>query len=149
MPASKRLQREIDRWEQGTGESDEEYESRLYGGVTSAALQLLCASKALRWGSGEPVPDAQAHLEAMAQRHAEFFRYQPPAPPRARDPRKPLGPGVTRAVWDRDGWECQECGSHCDLTVDHITPVVLGGSDDMANLQTLCRSCNSRKGARV
>lgn len=149
MPVSKRLHSEIEQWSQRPGESDEDFESRLYAGVTSAALQLLCASKQLGWGSGEPVPDAQSHLEQVALRHAEFFSYQQPAAPRYRDPRKKLGPGVTRAVWDRDGWECRDCGSHRDLTVDHITPVVLGGSDDMDNLRTLCKSCNSRKGARV
>lgn len=54
-----------------------------------------------------------------------------------------------RAVWDRDNWECRNCGTHCDLTVDHIVPLARGGTDDLDNLQTLCRSCNSRKGASV
>lgn len=34
-----------------------------------------------------------------------------------------------------------------DLTADHITPVALGG-DPRGPLTVLCRSCNSRKGAR-
>lgn len=148
MPVSKRLQSEIDRW-RPRDESDQEYESRLYAGVTSAALQLLVTSKILGWGGGQPFPDASYHLEEMAQRHADYFRYQQPAAPRARPVRKKLGQGVVRAVWDRDGWECRECGSHRDLTVDHIHPLVLGGTDDMENLQTLCKSCNSRKEARV
>jgi HNH endonuclease len=63
--------------------------------------------------------------------------------------RKPVSRAVTRAVWDRDGWECVHCGSHRDLTVDHVIPVVLGGTDDMDNLRTLCRPCNSSKGARA
>lgn len=31
-------------------------------------------------------------------------------------------------------------------TVDHVMPVALGGTNDVSNLQLLCRSCNSRKG---
>lgn len=35
------------------------------------------------------------------------------------------------------------------LSLDHIHPYSLGGEDTLGNLQTLCRPCNSRKGARV
>lgn len=62
--------------------------------------------------------------------------------------RQPLSRGITRAVWDRDGWLCQDCGTNKNLSVDHIVPVVNGGSNDMSNLQTLCIPCNSSKGAR-
>ena len=55
---------------------------------------------------------------------------------------------ISRTVWDRDDWTCQHCGTHRDLTVDHVVPVSKGGTDDLDNLQTLCGTCNSRKGAR-
>ena len=42
---------------------------------------------------------------------------------------------------------CRWCGSDLDLTIDHIKPVVLGGTNEIENLQVLCRGCNSRKGA--
>lgn len=32
-----------------------------------------------------------------------------------------------------------------DLTVDHIIPKAVGGTDDDENLQVLCRGCNGRK----
>lgn len=54
-----------------------------------------------------------------------------------------------RRVWDRDGWQCVRCGTHKNLTVDHILPVSRGGTDELANLQTMCGSCNSSKGDRV
>lgn len=63
--------------------------------------------------------------------------------------RAKISVAVRRAVHDRDGWACLHCGSLDDLTLDHIVPWSLGGSDDPDNLQTLCRACNSRKGARV
>jgi hypothetical protein len=137
-----------DRWRQQDDESDQAYQDRMVSDTRIAALELLCATRALGWGSGDPYMDAVGNLMLAAEEYALFFRYRQPKPP-GRPARKSLGPGLMRAVWDRDGWECRHCGSHRDLTVDHITPVVLGGSDEMGNLQTLCKSCNSRKGARV
>jgi hypothetical protein len=55
---------------------------------------------------------------------------------------------IAKAVFERDGYRCVHCGTWLDLTVDHITPESKGGALDMDNLQTLCGSCNSRKGAR-
>ena len=48
-------------------------------------------------------------------------------------------------VWERDGHACQCCGSKRFLSVDHITPLSAGGSDDWDNLQTLCGGCNVSK----
>jgi hypothetical protein len=56
---------------------------------------------------------------------------------------------VRGKVYARDGFACRFCGSTKDLSIDHIHPWSLGGSDEIYNLQTLCRPCNSRKGARV
>ncbi|OKI16598.1 hypothetical protein A6A07_11360 [Streptomyces sp. CB03911] len=56
-------------------------------------------------------------------------------------------PAATRAaVRDRDGHRCVSCGAVDDLTLDHIYPWSLGGSDTVDNLRVLCRPCNSRKG---
>lgn len=56
---------------------------------------------------------------------------------------------VREMVYRRDGYRCVECDSPNQLTCDHKTPWSHGGSDDPSNLQTMCQSCNSRKGARV
>ena len=63
--------------------------------------------------------------------------------------RKPI-PGKTRlAVFERDAYRCVICQSWQDLTIDHIHPVAHGGNNHIDNLQTMCRRCNSAKGARV
>lgn len=54
-----------------------------------------------------------------------------------------------RRIYERDGNACLRCDATEDLTLDHIYPWSLGGPDTDENLRTLCRSCNSSKGARV
>lgn len=63
--------------------------------------------------------------------------------------RSPIPTRVRRDVYFRDWHRCVTCGSGEELTLDHIIPWSKNGSDDLGNLQTMCRSCNSRKGARV
>ena len=50
----------------------------------------------------------------------------------------------------RDNHACRYCGRaapEVPLTVDHIVPVALGGSDDPGNLVAACKDCNSGKSA--
>lgn len=65
--------------------------------------------------------------------------------------RNGVSPKVRFEVLKRDRFTCQYCGitaiDHL-LHVDHVKPVVEGGSDDPLNLVTSCRDCNLGKGAR-
>ncbi len=55
---------------------------------------------------------------------------------------------LRRAILERDGWRCRECGAYGN-EVDHIRPLHKGGDPwDSDNLQTLCRSCHIAKTAR-
>lgn len=65
------------------------------------------------------------------------------------DYRKKISNSLRHRVYDRDGWQCLRCGAVSNLSLDHIQPWILGGDDTYENLQTLCRPCNSSKGASV
>lgn len=49
-----------------------------------------------------------------------------------------------RAVFVRDGFECQYCGSAAE-NVDHIRPRSKGGTHTWDNVVASCRPCNARK----
>ena len=51
-----------------------------------------------------------------------------------------------RAVFARDGWTCQYCGSRSSLTVDHVIPRSKGGTSSWDNIVASCAPCNRRKG---
>jgi 5-methylcytosine-specific restriction endonuclease McrA len=40
---------------------------------------------------------------------------------------------------------CTRCGSIVDLETDHIKPIHKGGTNEWANLQSLCRACHAIK----
>jgi len=60
-------------------------------------------------------------------------------------------------IYERDNFTCRYCGVNgskdfnswwnAALTIDHITPVIHGGTDDPSNLVVSCHSCNLYKGS--
>jgi len=61
----------------------------------------------------------------------------------------PIPPEIRWKVWERDNFECKICGKRTFLSIDHIFPESKGGNLTLENLQTLCKSCNSSKGAKI
>lgn len=54
---------------------------------------------------------------------------------------------VKKALLDRDGNKCSICGvelTHDNISIDHIFPRGLGGSNNFNNLRLLCRACNNK-----
>jgi 5-methylcytosine-specific restriction endonuclease McrA len=63
--------------------------------------------------------------------------------------RREISSATRRRIFERDAYRCRYCGSHLNLTIDHVTPVTAGGLDTDENLVTCCKSCNSSKHART
>lgn len=59
--------------------------------------------------------------------------------------RSPIPRELRKAVFERDGGRCVECGGNFDIQYDHILPVALGGATTLENLQILCAGCNCEK----
>ncbi len=57
-------------------------------------------------------------------------------------------------VFNRDNYSCRICGRNkkeddIKIHVDHIKPLIKGGTSEFDNLQTLCEDCNYGKGGDV
>ncbi len=62
----------------------------------------------------------------------------------------PVSKALYEAVRQRAKFRCEYCHypellSSAPLSIDHIQPQSLGGSDDLENLALACRRCNERR----
>lgn len=53
-----------------------------------------------------------------------------------------------KTLCDQYGNKCLRCGKN-EVTIDHVVPLSLGGSNSIDNLQPLCQSCNCSKQATI
>lgn len=105
------------------------------------AVVLLLKEKAevVEAGSGE------LHAERTSLPRPAIIRLRTYAPVPRRNRRRL----TRRAVFARDEWACQYCGSGSDLTVDHVIPRSKGGSSEWENVVACCSTCNRRKADRL
>lgn len=90
---------------------------------------------------------AAADAYNMAHSGRWLFRDNPPIP---RGYIKAVIPVSLRwAVFERDNFTCKHCGARQYLEADHVVPECKGGKTTFANLQTLCKPCNVKKGGRA
>jgi hypothetical protein len=80
----------------------------------------------------------------------------PPSAPKVSPLRTVVSASTRRFIWNRAGDCCEQalsagkkCKSKYALEIDHIIGVALGGSNDIENLQLLCRAHNSRRAVKT
>lgn len=61
--------------------------------------------------------------------------------------RRPLPRCLASFVREKFGRICCHCGGPGG-TLDHVTPLAMGGGNESSNFQILCEACNLRKGGR-
>ena len=120
------------------------------GGFVETKNDSLCAQANI---DQERLMKVFAELKAIdfmesRQGESKRLRIPEPDPAPARYTKKPIPKSRAERVFNRDGRACLRCGEKENLTVDHVVPEWLGGSGSIENLQTLCRSCNARKGVK-
>ncbi len=96
-----------------------------------------------RFASANTKQEAVDMLARLAERDEKKGRWR-----KARSEIGARRAALLKALVERDGYRCTKCGAEKDLHIDHIVPVSAGGTNQLSNLQFLCRPCNIAKGAR-
>lgn len=92
-------------------------------------------------------------LHATRERwHAEHLEVEVPSVVRlrvhVRVPYRRIAPLTRRAVFVRDGHQCQYCGRRAE-SIDHVVPRSRGGTHSWENVVAACSPCNTSKRDRL
>ena len=89
------------------------------------------------------IKKAAKFINKVDRKHRKWTRFKN----EYRPANKSYIPKATRkAVSIRDNYSCVKCGVAENLHIDHEIALSRGGSNDIDNLQVLCKDCNLRKG---
>ena len=121
-------------------------EREAYANVKRLAAELAVACRPIaHQGDGNCGAVIDYVLQALSDQG--LYGAMPRHTPRYK--KAPISPGLRTQVFERDEYRCKHCGTHKNLRADHIYPESKGGATTLENLQTLCHSCNSIKGAKL
>lgn len=101
------------------------------------------------WGDGYGGYILNAIAEAAKRRGVYVERPWDVEPERTIYKKAKIPARLRTQVMERDLYRCRHCGTHRNLSCDHVIPDANGGQTIFENLQTLCRSCNSKKGRKM
>jgi 5-methylcytosine-specific restriction endonuclease McrA len=112
---------------------------RAWYGSSEVARQKAIEN-ARRWGKNNPERARQLGADKTRARRAQ-----------KKGNGGAFSPDEWRSLKEHYNFTCLKCGRHepeIKLTPDHVLPVTKGGSSYISNIQPLCESCNSSKGAK-
>jgi 5-methylcytosine-specific restriction endonuclease McrA len=113
--------------------------------VTDVPLAVLSARRAIVLVLKEK---AEVVASNGAIFHSERITIDAPSIVRLRYfvhvPYRSHAPLTRRAVFARDDWSCQYCGSQAE-NLDHVVPRSRGGLHVWENVVAACRRCNAKK----
>lgn len=106
-----------------------------------------------RWRKNNPDKHKQAKRKWVDENHEQHLEGAQVRNVRYRAKQAGAEGDYTTEQWialcEQYGNVCLCCGKAKKLTVDHVVPLSQGGSNDIGNIQPLCRSCNSAKARRA
>jgi 5-methylcytosine-specific restriction endonuclease McrA len=124
-------------------------EGLVVGGCSAQAILMLPGTFPFH-------PDSPQHQLSIEQWSEYLRRSDDPEvlvmPVKAfhRKLRYEISGAVQQKVWVADGLKCMYCGQpmgKVQLTIDHFTPLELGGENNQSNYLSACRRCNKDKGS--
>lgn len=118
--------------------------------VHSKLSRSQTASIFFIWLEDNNIPSSELLNWAKGKRHEKIESYW-------KGVRENIPKDLREKIYARDNNKCQnpycktkpEEENKSTLSLDHKQPFIFGGEDTEENLHTLCRSCNSKKGART
>jgi len=155
---AERLSQKAHEWQRNNPEKAREHQRKWKANHPEEVKEWSSKSQKRRWQRAKADP---VLLEEERRRKREFARIfhkrNPTLTTEKHHKRKARMLGCdgsfTTAEWkqlcDHYGNVCLCCGEQKPLTVDHVVPISLGGANSIDNIQPLCGTCNSSKGAKV
>jgi len=121
------------------------------GAVLNFLLEKLVAQKKKKLGL------VKREISEDSVKNEPGLNAQLPSAPEVKQQRTHIPMATQRKVWARANSCCEhknknsqtKCNSKHALQIDHVISIALGGTNDLENLQLLCRNHNSRRAIKT